>query len=251
MRFRKPWAIRLLLAALICAAAPVGGSRLRAQAVGPDEMIRSVLAAGRHRNQRWPLLSDVMPVLRTLYAGSGGAPVWRRDGVPTPSAALVLQQLMRLEVRGLAPSDYDAPRLQSLLDSVRLSAAACCSSMTSTGTTGASARCSRRVIRTRAAGAESGRLSVRLRRLVTHAEIACAAHVSVASALVNARYALSFLQSLMSDYTGALDSTTLSFGGSYAGACSDRTHGFDCVNARCCAPAEAQDRSTAAVFEGR
>lgn len=124
MRFRKPWAIRLLLAALICAAAPVGGSRLMAQPVGPDEMIRSVLAAGRHRNQRWPLLSDVMPVLRTLYADSRGAPLWSREGVPTPSAALVLQQLMRLESRGLEPSDYDAPRLQSLLDSVRLSAAA-------------------------------------------------------------------------------------------------------------------------------
>ena len=117
--------MRLLVVALIGAVALFGGAPVIAQpAVGAAEMIGSILATGRHRNQHWPLLSDVMPVLRALYAGSGGAPLWSRDGVPTPSSALVVQQLVRLESRGLAPSDYDAPRLQVLVDSTRLSATA-------------------------------------------------------------------------------------------------------------------------------
>lgn len=48
---------------------------------------------------------------------------------------------------------------------------------------------------------------------LTEVSVARAAQVSAASALVNARYTLIFQQSLMSYYTGALDPTTVSFGG--------------------------------------
>ncbi len=48
---------------------------------------------------------------------------------------------------------------------------------------------------------------------LTEVSVARAAQVSAASALVNARYTLIFQQSLMAYYTGALDPTTVSFGG--------------------------------------
>ncbi len=87
------------------------------------ELIHSVVLAGKHVAQRWPLLSDVTPELRALYE-STGAPLWSRDGNATPAAALVIRQLELLDARGLSAADYDASRLHALVTSANLDAAA-------------------------------------------------------------------------------------------------------------------------------
>lgn len=72
---------------------------------------------------RWPVLRDVTPELRALYAAAG-TPIWSRDGKATPSAVLVVQQLALLDARGLPAGDYDALRLRALVMSTSLDASA-------------------------------------------------------------------------------------------------------------------------------
>ena len=82
--------------------------------VGSGALVRGFVSAGSHARQRWPLLTDVRRELATLYATSGDTLLWSRDGQPTASALLVVQQLALLNARGLDPADYDAVALQQL-----------------------------------------------------------------------------------------------------------------------------------------
>ena len=82
--------------------------------VGAGAFVRGFVSAGSHARQRWPLLTDVRRELATLYATSGDTLLWSRDGQPTASALLVVQQLALLNARGLDPADYDAVALQQL-----------------------------------------------------------------------------------------------------------------------------------------
>ena len=122
MRYRIRWSSTLLTTALAVCTRLVPGTVSAQPTPSAAELIRAAVLAGKHVAQRWPLLSDVTPELRALYEGTG-APLWSRDGKTTPAAALVVQQLERLDARGLSAADYDALRLHTLVVSADLDAA--------------------------------------------------------------------------------------------------------------------------------
>ncbi|MDZ7630121.1 MAG: L,D-transpeptidase family protein [Gemmatimonadaceae bacterium] len=78
------------------------------------DAISAIVASGRHAAQRWPVLSDVTTDLRRLYTADSAGPRWSAAGRATASALLVVQQLERMEARGLNPVDYDVDRLRQL-----------------------------------------------------------------------------------------------------------------------------------------
>ena len=110
------------LCALASAMTTVVSGQAPSSAAAPIAAIRTIVASGRHVGQRWPVLTDVRSDLQVLYDSTGAAELWSRDGRPTASAALVVQQLALLDARGLAPADYDAMELQRLAGVPLLSA---------------------------------------------------------------------------------------------------------------------------------
>lgn len=117
------WSSALLTTALTVCTGLVPGRVSAQSTTDAAELIRAVVLDGKHRVQRWPLLSDVTPTMRTLYE-STGAPLWSRNGTATSAAALVVQQLELLDERGLSAADYDASRLHALVTTTNLDAAA-------------------------------------------------------------------------------------------------------------------------------
>lgn len=76
--------------------------------------LRDIVAARRHAPQRWSNLIDVVDDLTFAYDANGWAPIWSRDGTPSASARLVIEQLALLKARGLEPADYDVTALQQV-----------------------------------------------------------------------------------------------------------------------------------------
>jgi hypothetical protein len=63
---------------------------------------------------RWPKLDDVADDLRRIYDGAAWAPIWSREGRPTPASLAVIEQLAAADSRGLRAEDYDAATLRRL-----------------------------------------------------------------------------------------------------------------------------------------
>ncbi len=84
------------------------------------EALQRIVVSNRHAAQRWPQLSDVTADLRTVYTANGWTPLWTQGGRPTPSALSTITQLVRIDTRGLDPSDYDVERLGALVRSLGL-----------------------------------------------------------------------------------------------------------------------------------
>lgn len=53
--------------------------------------------------------------LHRLYEKRAFQPLWNRDGAPTPQAMALAETLAHADVHGLAPADYDGPRLHAWL----------------------------------------------------------------------------------------------------------------------------------------
>ncbi len=117
------WSGMLLTAALAVLTLLMPGTMSAQSAPSAAELIRAAIRAEKHPAMRWPVLSDVTPELRALYEGIG-TPLWSQDGKATPAATLVARQLELLDARGLSAVDYDASRLQTLVESNNLDAAA-------------------------------------------------------------------------------------------------------------------------------
>ncbi|MCU0636161.1 MAG: hypothetical protein MUE41_14935, partial [Gemmatimonadaceae bacterium] len=109
---------RLLLPTLLLAAVPVR-HRLEAQGAQPavahgsggPAAARLLLARGEHPSLRWPRFSDFAAELRTLYPDSGAVASgywWLAEGRPTAAARALVQELSRLDTRGLSPAHFDA-----------------------------------------------------------------------------------------------------------------------------------------------
>jgi murein L,D-transpeptidase YcbB/YkuD len=75
--------------------------------------ITDVLRTGRHPWLRWPVLTDVAPALRDLYAGEADGLVWFTAGRPDRALAGAVSALAAAAERGLDPADYDAARIES------------------------------------------------------------------------------------------------------------------------------------------
>ncbi len=71
--------------------------------------IRKIVSAGKLGELRWPNFSDYRTILERFYRPRY-APVWIRNGQPTPAALQLMEALNKAELEGLNPEDYDASR---------------------------------------------------------------------------------------------------------------------------------------------
>ncbi|MDQ8167964.1 MAG: L,D-transpeptidase family protein [Gemmatimonadota bacterium] len=118
MRFPLLFRRLFVLAALVGAVGGGAATPLAAAAQGrasedPAGVLRAIIASRRHRVQRWPRLDDVAADLQRAYTRAAWAPLWLRDGQPTPAALAVIAELERVTARGLDPRDYDAGALRT------------------------------------------------------------------------------------------------------------------------------------------
>lgn len=78
-------------------------------ATSTDAHVRRIVSAGRLEMLRWPNFSDYRSILETFYRPTY-APVWIRNGRPTPAALELIEALKKADLEGLDPEDYDASR---------------------------------------------------------------------------------------------------------------------------------------------
>jgi len=74
------------------------------------KLIRSILAAGKLSELRWPIFDEFRAPATALYQGGQFAPVWIRNGGPTMQAGEMVAILEHSDVDGLNPEDYDGTR---------------------------------------------------------------------------------------------------------------------------------------------
>lgn len=81
----------------------------------PASPVRDRLAAGVLDGARWPNIADVAAEVARAYDRVNWGPLWTADGRPTPAADRVVRLLGAVDSLGLAPADYDAVALDSLV----------------------------------------------------------------------------------------------------------------------------------------
>src|ERR1700739_2916818 len=79
-----------------------------ADAAAVSAQLRTISAAGTLADLRWPNFTDYRQHVQKLYEGVNYAPVWLRNGQPTPQALAVIAALESSRQKGLNPEDYDA-----------------------------------------------------------------------------------------------------------------------------------------------
>ena len=77
------------------------------------ESLQALVEAGRHPDLRWPDLSDVQGDLARLYEQRNWASLWFYQDTLTGPARAIIGVLSQAATRGLDPTDYDAPWLES------------------------------------------------------------------------------------------------------------------------------------------
>lgn len=88
------------------------------------EELRSLVASPRLPGLRWPGLRDVHRDLRRLYEARAFAPLFLREGRPTPQARVVARVLADAGQKGLAPEDYEGLRWAGQLSAAEAGPAA-------------------------------------------------------------------------------------------------------------------------------
>ncbi len=95
-----------------------------ADTTGVGAALRTTAASAAPLWMRWRNVTDVRPAVAAGYAARGWAPFWLDSvGQPTPTARLMVHELVGLAERGLEPDDYDAAALAPRMDSLSTGAA--------------------------------------------------------------------------------------------------------------------------------
>ena len=95
-----------------------------AHAESSGNAIQALLKSGKHPKLRWSKFSDVAKPLAQLYGQPDPAPLWLRDGKPTPQAKAMIESLKGADDRGLNAEDYDADMLSTWIASPALKSSA-------------------------------------------------------------------------------------------------------------------------------
>jgi murein L,D-transpeptidase YcbB/YkuD len=90
-------------------------------AAAVSAQLHAIAAAGRMADLRWPDFSDYGKHFQNIYAASNFAPVWLRNGQPSPQALGVIQAIDDSRKKGLDPEEYDASRWPARLTAVKAS----------------------------------------------------------------------------------------------------------------------------------
>jgi murein L,D-transpeptidase YcbB/YkuD len=74
--------------------------------------VATVIGSAHHPELTWPLIPDVAPTLREMYAAEPDGLFWFAGNEPYPGLAGVVKGLAAADEHGLSRADYDADRLQ-------------------------------------------------------------------------------------------------------------------------------------------
>lgn len=77
---------------------------------GVQNRIRSILAAGKLTELRWPDFSRYRASVAEFYRSNDYCLAWISDSRPTPQAIVMIRALENANAKGLNPADYDGPR---------------------------------------------------------------------------------------------------------------------------------------------
>lgn len=100
-------------ACLILGVAFLGGGfvdRGSTQTADAASTLRSIVAAARVSDLRWPDFTDYRQSLQAFYTPTSFQLAWLRDSKPTEQALAVIESLRKADLAGLNPEDYDASR---------------------------------------------------------------------------------------------------------------------------------------------
>jgi murein L,D-transpeptidase YcbB/YkuD len=86
-----------------------------ASVVEQRKAIRSIVAAGRLGDLRWPIFDEFRRPATLLYQQSQFAPIWIHNGGPTMQAGEMVAILEHADLDGLDPDDYDGFRWSNRL----------------------------------------------------------------------------------------------------------------------------------------
>src|SRR4051812_22912807 len=84
--------------------------------------IAGMVDSAVHPDLRWPRFPDFQDDVRRAYQSEQFAPLWLRDGKPTPQATAAIAALATANDKGLDARDYDAAPLAAMADTLRTTA---------------------------------------------------------------------------------------------------------------------------------
>jgi murein L,D-transpeptidase YcbB/YkuD len=96
---------------------PSAPANLNAEAIAGQ--LRTIANAGTLSDLRWPNFPGYRQHVQALYEAVNYAPVWVRDGQPTPQAQAMLAAFEVSRLKGLNPEEYDAERWPSRLSALK------------------------------------------------------------------------------------------------------------------------------------
>jgi len=79
-----------------------------ADSAAVSQRLQAISAAGTLADLHWPNFIDYRYLVVRFYQSVNYAPVWLRNGQPTPQALVVISSLESSQQKGLNPDDYDA-----------------------------------------------------------------------------------------------------------------------------------------------
>jgi murein L,D-transpeptidase YcbB/YkuD len=82
---------------------------------GAGPKIQAAVSAASFSYLSRPNFTDYQPLVQSFYQPTNYAPVWIRNGQPTPQALAVISALEASQQKGLNPEDYDASRWEQRL----------------------------------------------------------------------------------------------------------------------------------------
>jgi L,D-transpeptidase YcbB len=103
--------------------APQGNAAIAADTSGAASQIQAIAASGRLADLHAPDFTDYQKLVQAFYQSVNYAPVWIRNGQPTPQSLTVIAALEGSQHKGLDPQDYDASLWTGRLDALKSASA--------------------------------------------------------------------------------------------------------------------------------
>jgi L,D-transpeptidase YcbB len=79
-------------------------------ATDASSALRTIVAAGKLSDLRWPDFSDYRSILQSFYDPTGYQLAWIRNGQASPQTLALIEALKTSDLKGLTPDDYDSSR---------------------------------------------------------------------------------------------------------------------------------------------
>jgi L,D-transpeptidase YcbB len=98
-----------------------GSASGNTSAVSPDGQtwLRRAINEGKFAELRWPDFSDYRAYLNNFYQLNNYSLWWVTGQEPTPQARKMVELLLQSDLKGLSPDDYDGPRWQDRLATLK------------------------------------------------------------------------------------------------------------------------------------